>query len=448
MALFERESHGNGLAPMEILYSDAMLEIIERLPDFESLMNFIQASPNAYRTLYPHQGLICHKLLIREFGPLLPIIVARLEASTVEWRPKRPSLWDSEQARHYSVKLGHFCDQYLSGQATKLGVPVSYFTYQRTHALLEFHKCVSEWAKGIAVRMIQQPVVADFTYSNTAYDRQINDRERHRVVKTLYVTELISMLLPQRFNLNIHLLDDDWLTFWKCFAPWEFCQYLEMQTVIFEFIRALAPLKHGLPSGRYLDELYTYMRGRSWIQLYEILVFQAGLEALKPALDAYLPGKPNPQPPSKLYEIIEDFIEYPEMRAQWCCRFNIQWRWRGNGRLRQIFPEYEQIWLKQASASGGDFVAYSFDTAHIEESYTDSDEGPLACWLYDISKYGRRHDGFRLRDDPNFLMTSFWDRARWHTAIDSKMPSMAELREDTSTKLLRDNGWVIPIPDE
>lgn len=237
MALPEHESHGDGLAPIEALHSDAMLEIIERIPDFKSIMNLIRASPNACRILYPRQGLICHKLLVREFGPHLPIVVARLEASTAEWKPKRRSIWNFEQAREYSIKLRHFCDRYLSGQATKLQVPVRYFTYQKTRKLLAFHKCVSDWASGISLRMIQQPPKSPFRYSSKPYDRQVNDQERYRVIKNLYVTELISILLPQRYGLNDKGLDEDWVTFWECFAPWELCQYWEMQAMIFGLLK-------------------------------------------------------------------------------------------------------------------------------------------------------------------------------------------------------------------
>lgn len=209
------------------------------------------------------------------------------------------------------------------------------------------------------------------------------------------------------------------------------------------------PFAHGLPSRKPLSELYVYMRrmhqegSRDWIHFYEILAFQAGLETLKPAVDAYLL---KPYSLSKLFRIVDDFVEHPEMRFQWCCRYIIQWNWRMNATdVYRIYPEYKDIWLEQVNVPSGDFVAYSFDTTHVEEKYGESDEGPLACWLYDILRYGERHgqDGFRLRDDPSFLMTSFWDRARWDTGIDSGMPSMMDMKRDASTRSLTDRDRIV-----
>ncbi|KAI1776748.1 hypothetical protein F4818DRAFT_411755 [Hypoxylon cercidicola] len=457
MAFSENDPHGGQrgrLAPIENLHRDAMLSIIGQIPDVESLMNFIKASPNAERHFRSYEGVTCKDLLVRELGPHLPIAVARFEASRAEWRPRRPLIWNADQAEEYSVKLDQFYSRNLSDQATKLQVSAKYFTLEGTLELLAFHRCVLGWTEGISIRMIQQPPESEFRYSKKPYERQINDQERYRVTRMLYVTELVSILLPQRRRPKYEEPDKDWEKFWGCFAPWEFCQYLEMQTVIFESIKFLSLFIHGLPSKKPLRELEAYMHREPcarWTHLYEILAFQAGLEALKPAIDCYLTGySTNPSKDrslSKLYGIIDEFVEHPEMRGQWCCRYNIQWRWRSAEPTSRIYAEYKDIWLKRANVPSGDFVAYSLDTTHIQERYVDPGDGPLACWLYDILRYGERHerDKFRLRDDISFLMTSFWDRARWETIPGSRMPSVADLEKDASTQLLTDRDQVVPI---
>ncbi|KAI4870514.1 hypothetical protein F4820DRAFT_404004 [Hypoxylon rubiginosum] len=240
MTFSKHEPHGGRQgrpASIETLHRDGMLSIIGQISDVESLVNLIRASPNAVRHFRSYEGVTCQDLLIRELGPHLPIAVARLEASKAEWRPKRPLTWNVDQADEYSLKLNHFCNHYLSGQATELRVSAKYFTLEGTLKLLAFHRCVSDWTSGISLRMIQQPVESEFKYSNKPYERQINDQERYRVMKMLYVTEIVSTLLPQRRELKGKEPDKDWETFWRCFAPWEFSQYLEMQTMIFEFLR-------------------------------------------------------------------------------------------------------------------------------------------------------------------------------------------------------------------
>ncbi|XXG98654.1 hypothetical protein Hte_004981 [Hypoxylon texense] len=449
------ESEHGRLAPIETLHRDATLSIIGQILDLESLLNLMKASPNARRHFRSYEGVTCRNLLIRRLGSHLPLAVARLEASKAEWRPRRPLTWNFDQANEYSIKLDHFCDHHLSDQPTKLQVPAQYFTLKGTFELLAFHRCVSDWTSGISLRIILQPAGSLFRYSNRPHNRQLNDRERNRVTRILYVTELISILLPQRRGLQDKEPDKDWETFWRCFAPWEFTQYLEMQAVIFEFLRRLSPFHHGLPSGKDLSELYAYMRrihledSGDWIHFYEVLSLQAGLEALKPAVDVYM-NVPKVHSRAKLFDIVDDFVEYPEMRTQWSCRFITEWRWRHYATdLYRIYPEHKNIWLKQVKVPSRSFKAYSFDITHVEEKYEESDEGPIACWLYDLLRYGERHkqDGFRLRDDLCFFMTSFWDRARWHTAIESRMPSMKDLKEDASTRCLTDRDRVVLLAD-
>ncbi|KAI0171967.1 hypothetical protein GGR52DRAFT_573111 [Hypoxylon sp. FL1284] len=441
------EGEQGKLAPIERLDADSMHAIL-KMADIESLVDLIKASPSAFRVMHSsgyYQG-VCRALLLRELGPSLPLAIARLDAATAKWRRKISSEWTEERADKYAVQLGYFCDRHLRGNATKKQGNTNYMTLENTFKLLAFHRVVSDWVGGIALYMVQQPPKSRFRFSTTSsYERQLSEQERYRVARMLYVTEIVSILLPQKRSEGV---DREWEEFWGCFAPWDFCQYLEMQVMMFEFYQIFDLTWRGMPrkvvSGVYRPETH----GTKYLK--EILVLQACLKVMMPMVKRYLnPSSARTSP--QILDFLEDIIDHPEVPNQWEYRYIMQRKNVSIG-LYRIFEEYKNIWLQQMRIPGTDFVAYSLDTTQIEERYPLSDEGPLACWLYDMLRYGERHKArkFRLRDSSKFFMTSFWDRARWDTVIRSGMPSMARLKKDAQSYCLTDRSMVvrIPSPDE
>lgn len=228
------------LISTESLHCDVMVAIMEQSQDLKSLINFTKASPNAFRIFHANQGIVLKRLLNRLLGASLPIAVARLEASRADWKPTRPLKYDDVDASKYNYKLVNFCNHYLADQAIKLQVPASYFTIESAFELWSFHEVVSHSVYGLNHYMrTQHPSKIRWRTHHTEYHTLTNELEKDRISKMLYITEIVSILLPIRYgpvNLanptNSLERDKNWESFWVYFAPWEFCQYMEMQRVL------------------------------------------------------------------------------------------------------------------------------------------------------------------------------------------------------------------------
>ncbi|KAI0841060.1 hypothetical protein F5Y06DRAFT_212657 [Hypoxylon sp. FL0890] len=447
MASF-RHQPSSGLAGrpplIESLPVELILAIMEQLPDIKSLTNFAKASPRARSVFNANQVFILKQILRRQLGRLLPIAVARLEASRAKWAPKRP-LQLTEPSAGYGRKLIGFCRRYLAGQATELCVPNRYFTLEKARELWSFHNnCVSRWIDDLADRMRGEPFGLNL---HTPYHRRLTDIEMYRIGKTLYVTELASILLPIRYGSVLPGQRDIlWESFWQHFPPWEYCQYAEMQLVLIEFcnntlwrreFHKIAPMGFML---RQIPQSLRESRGRDLGHISEVLAFQAGLDVLKD-VSPYL-RRPTA---FKFSDATEHICENPGILHPYRSRYFQPWceHWR-----HLIAATHKNLWLAEMDTEDGS-VVYTIDLDQLKKKYMDSDDAPLSCWLLDLLNFENHASiKYRIRGRPErFFLSSFWSKQRWDSQYKKLRPHISSLKPAAAACVLAENNEVILKPN-
>lgn len=230
--------------PAPGLPTNAIMEIMVNLPDLESLKSFLKASPDALRVFQADQGAVCQKILIKHIGHNLPIAVARHEAAKAKWKPRKPlSTKADRDAASHKFNVEDFCDAHLSKQGTELSVLASYFTLETAVELWSFHNTVLKFVDGFLAYIEDKYDNASTNWQAEmpAYPWSRHDFyevEKSRLGKMLYVTEIVSILIPVEYaHPKSPDRSGDWKAFWSWFAPWEFLGYVEMQSVLKDFAR-------------------------------------------------------------------------------------------------------------------------------------------------------------------------------------------------------------------
>ncbi|KAI1107630.1 hypothetical protein F4804DRAFT_296600 [Jackrogersella minutella] len=424
------------LPPIEALPVDVLLDIMRQLPDIKSLMDFTKASPSAFRAFHFDQGIVLQGILSRELGPHLPVAVARLEAAEAEWRPVRP-FKTAVDPELFHQHIAEFCRGYLDGQEEEIRVPPSYFTLDKALKLWSFNDCVLYWTEGLSMYVSNQTGGGTFRWCSTPYYRRFNEIEKHRVKKVLYLSEIVSILLPVRYGPNQPVDQDvDWQNFWACFAPWEFCQYVELQEVLCSF--------HQQDLYR-LPDFDTVSRRNAVPGISKILALQMGLEASVTLLEGFpILERKMPKPSRKRYsDIAVQIVKQAESTS------NISYRssmCRSSHPPHRIMSEYKTIWLEKLGTSNGTTI-YSLDPKRIKQKYKDLDPGPLACWLFDVLRYDQRpwqHYPVVRGQPRQFIMTAFWRRRRWDSERIPLMPPLADLESDAGRHVLTEDNEIVP----
>ncbi|KAI0889442.1 uncharacterized protein GGS22DRAFT_196957 [Annulohypoxylon maeteangense] len=442
----------DGLSSIENLPIDITFEIMKRLPDINSLLSLIQASPSAIRTYNAsqfNQNTIIKGILSTELEGNLPMAVKRLQAFRIKNKPMRPygtfPRWD------YDQMMSEFTDVYISGmKSSQVVVPLDYFTLETALEISSFHTCVLRWVDILAKRMPRGPSNGRaFGFLSPLSIRYLDDEERYRIMKMLYITEITSILLPVVYAIyNYNSLEDEiWQSFWYGFHPWEYCQFLDMQQVLYELcdrkLRDHYYYKHS-PIGIKLRQIrmLNLSKEETLELICRVTAFQAGLEAL---LDVVPSARSDPKKSVYQPDIL-DVIQGLDAPLLITSRF-VQ---HANDRLR---TDYNR-WLAYGYKNPED---HSFDGRELYfPRFADKphesagvDEGPLRCWLFDITKYSERHnlDNSRVwpRDNPNFVMTSFLSAYRWDSE-EWPLPSLSDLRDESGKYVLTRDSELIPIP--
>ncbi|KAI1137916.1 hypothetical protein F5Y05DRAFT_65623 [Hypoxylon sp. FL0543] len=178
------------------LPAELVIAIMVQLPDVQCLTNFYKASPRALSIFKENRGYLLKQLLRGRLGCLLPIAVARLEASKAEWTPEIP-LRVTKLCDGYDGKCIALCHHYLADQVRELRVPNRYFTLERARELLSFHDRVSDWVNTFSAGVLVKPSRYKF---HSRHQPPADDLEWYPVAKTLYTTELASILIPVRYD--------------------------------------------------------------------------------------------------------------------------------------------------------------------------------------------------------------------------------------------------------
>lgn len=189
----------------------------------DSLRSAVQASPELRRAFFAYEGRICHAILKNEFGEaILPIAIAlyhaEMAASASHFQPTE----DDE----YTTKVISFCSYYLAGKVYGKVDPDS-LTLQMTIHIGQFNKVAKNVTNFVEAEMCR----TNRKYALDSWDRtilpkgppsQLNANERQRLLRTIYVYELASKVVPHRvLRSDGSESMEAWRCFWSSFAPWE-----------------------------------------------------------------------------------------------------------------------------------------------------------------------------------------------------------------------------------
>ncbi|KAI1415626.1 hypothetical protein F5Y13DRAFT_187119 [Hypoxylon sp. FL1857] len=436
-------------SPIEKLPAELLLAIMVQIPDIESLANFAEASFRAANVFKVNQGHVLIGLLSRDLGDLLPIAVARLEASRAEWTPETsPQL--TEPCAMYDKKLKAFCRHFLAGQATELPVPPHYFNVERAIELWAFHSTVLDTVQSLSL------LVSTYLYGSslhTPHYCDLKDLEKYRAGKVLYMNELISILLPVRYgSVQPGQRDDQWEYFWQYFAPWEFCQYTEMQLLFLRFwnrlVQVSLDLHNNSPMGIRLRQIHPSLRvSQGWDlgHIGEVLVFHAGLHVLRDTIPQFIQVGLKTDRPLQLLDAAASIADNPGILDLRRGRYVRPWQenWR-----HSIAAQYKHLWLDKMDAEDGS-VVYSVDVDRLTKKYPDSDDAPLRCWLLDLLNFNG-HGSVRnpaVRDRPyDFPLSTFWSEFHWDMERIERRPPMSSLESAAVAGVLTEDNEVIPRP--
>ncbi|KAI2616521.1 hypothetical protein GGR54DRAFT_649352 [Hypoxylon sp. NC1633] len=400
---------------MENLPPETVKGILEQMPDFKTLLALTAASPLAHRVFHNNESVICKEIITRIIGRNLPIAVARFQASVADWKPTRPLLSDKDPDE-YHANLTTFCNTYLAEHQQYLAVPLQFFTLEVCVKMKSFHTCVLNWVVGMSTAMTADMNVRELYYWR---DRELDDSEKQRITKTLYVTELVSILLPIRYGPRPPPGQDrDWKVFWMCFAPWEFCQWLEMSDQLAKNVRQYLRDEQYVP----YDEIIFYqdlnvqeIPGACMLSyeslprlVIKTIVLQAGLEALETTMYGryYIVHPTTSALPHIVSEVIRNCWLYGTEPA----------RCFDNSRYIRVVQEYLDFWMQPVQTAHN--TLHRVNTANLFERYPDIDQAPLVRWLYDLLCFGqpRVNQAYALHPSKKAKMTSFWSQRRWATA--------------------------------
>ncbi|XDG10591.1 hypothetical protein ABKA04_010206 [Annulohypoxylon sp. FPYF3050] len=442
----------NKVATIENLPAEITIEILKQLPDIKSLMNLMKVFPDAFRAIYGseyNENIVLKSILGTELGGHLNMAIKRLNASRKVDKPLRP--YDIRPVQDYRSMIQQFCNE--ESRRRNMGRPLvdlDWFTLEKALEMSSFHSVVLKWVDILAKIISRGPSNGRrFGFLSPSSMEFLDDQERYRVAKILYVTELVSMLFPVKYPFQWNDGDDRfWRIFWADYKPWEYRQYVEMQEALTDLCENKfwdQYLYHNSPIGASLRGVVVDMTPESKLhRICQVLSLQAGLHAL---LDVVPSARPNPEKniyQPNILDVIRDlngelihWCRYIETSGTYSLTKGYKW-WLGLG-----YRTEEDLLEKTNKLYFAKFTNNPEDPDGI-------DEAPLRCWLFDLMKYGRRHShdtNIRWpRDNGTYIMTSFLSSYRWESQ-GWKMPSLADLRQEAEQHVLDERGHVIPRPE-
>ncbi|KAI1813617.1 hypothetical protein GGS20DRAFT_468334 [Poronia punctata] len=158
-----------------------------------------------------HQKYILSVILDEQSDEDLAMSSARYHAAMAPWRDVKdfeaPALRNLP-AYHRHVK--EFCSDHISRQGTQLTIPRSLFTLGMVTHFQEHHPPIQRMAAELVKLVVEGRV-----------DPRPSSAEVRRVVKSLWILDLVQILFPKTWAPGTTLQEDPISPFWSCFAPWE-----------------------------------------------------------------------------------------------------------------------------------------------------------------------------------------------------------------------------------
>ncbi|KAI1077681.1 hypothetical protein F5B20DRAFT_592715 [Whalleya microplaca] len=181
--------------------------LLKRLPDINSLIATIHASPSMRAAFFSHAGPICYDILSREMdNKNLPIAVALYHAQSANWTTNEIQLSEAELGN----KVVAFCNNHLHNHRSAVIDPRT-ITLEMAISISGFHQLAQDIAGSLAGQL----------YWGDKFGFNLNRSEwPPSLVKCVYILELVRLVMP------IHIEPVGWqptwfAPFWRCFAPWE-----------------------------------------------------------------------------------------------------------------------------------------------------------------------------------------------------------------------------------
>lgn len=159
---------------------------IMKLLDYQSLSDYIDTCRSIHSVFIDSASTILEAVVTNELGSLLCIAIARLEATRVSWKPEG----DFEYNTEYQSNLDNFLNIYMQA------VPVGYFTFVTSYELVTFHHSIIQLANVYGEFALDEDTIED---NGVITNYPLTEHEVHRVLKTLYIHDLVVALLPPRF---------------------------------------------------------------------------------------------------------------------------------------------------------------------------------------------------------------------------------------------------------
>ncbi|KAI1407732.1 hypothetical protein F5Y13DRAFT_195082 [Hypoxylon sp. FL1857] len=408
------------VGPLEVLPPEIKNGIITKLSDVRSVFNLALTGPVFYKHIFQddngsNERRIAAAIVVAQVGTtLLPIAIARYEASIISW--KRVS---SPQTSSTPVLASMLCERIIQFSNERLinrhvtELPMRLASLLIANDIISCHEAIQHFSAILSIKAAEN--MPSHPYGMTDHERESvipNNREKTRFSKALYIFELISELFMVNKD-NTVVWDAQQATvlalatFWQRFAPWENQQVNCTQHLLAEHIRN--EIIHGTwhcPS--FAPEI-----------LWEFVISQGA---------------------TGLYNIHSKgrhFVPFDVNSVHLCWGRHIILGLPLPVGDDAIWYTSDTLWLKTAGRTVESHQLYNFDIAHLLREFPEEDSGPADIWFHSLvqniphPQVAATWLVFKERDDLlrcNRCLTHwgfpFWDRKRLDEYSLGQFPTM------------------------
>ncbi|OTA79122.1 hypothetical protein M434DRAFT_38376 [Hypoxylon sp. CO27-5] len=425
-------------APLEALPSEIKNKILRELPDARSVLNVALTGPIFYNHIFydddgSNERKISSAIVVANVGiTLLPMAIARYEASLISWKRVCPSNTEAPipvTTSWLCEQVVEFVDEHLTGHhITQL--PVALSSLSIADNIISCHKAIQHFTEYLSTRTAGY--MPDHCRPSSDCMREAivpNDRENTRFSKALYIFQLASELFvinkyhsvvwDAREATNIALE-----AFWRKFAPWENQQVRSVQTLLIGY--ALREIPHAT----------LFIPNFSWNKIWELVVLSQGVIGLH---NTYRRG----------HHLIPLDANFSHLCRSRRIAFPILSQAPVNN---EAWYNSETLWLKRTDQPGQQSL-YSCDIADLLREFPEEDSGPADAWYHilvqnirpsraDETSVFQKKEGFeRCARCLAYWGFPFWDRERLDYYSQGRFPTMEEM----DGKMRKDSGGHLSI---
>ncbi|KAI2611882.1 hypothetical protein GGR54DRAFT_643330 [Hypoxylon sp. NC1633] len=217
------------MSTIEIIPAELKQAILGELP-YDDLISMIHASPICRDAFFGNERLTCKSVLINEVGPtILPM------AATLFHAKEAVPNFNRESADSYTRDVISFCRDHLRGRIYGGTVSLDEFNIKMMIKVTKMHQIIldtAEWTEYESFKHTHALANWEDVYpAKPPYG--LNNTERHRLIRSLYIYELASTLLSSRqFRRDGTENTNAWNCFWSLFAPWEVAGIMVIESSI------------------------------------------------------------------------------------------------------------------------------------------------------------------------------------------------------------------------